>query len=324
MTTDIFALGTFSDGSHTSWTGVIRDRQVARLSDLVAGAPVRFEDLFNDWNGWVDRIAEVLLAAPTVTWISETELNVELAYRPDNLFGAGANYRRHVVELIVDKGVGGVKHLDAEARRAFGEKLMDERASTGKPFIFTAARGAIIGARDVLTVPYDTTEPDWELELAVVISRPARRVPLSQALTYVAGYTIANDITSRELVDRPDVPQMGMDWFACKSAAGYKILGPYVTPARFVSDPQDLRLRLALNGDVMQDEGSDDMIFGVARLIEFISSHTLLRPGDVIMTGSPSGNGTHYDRYLRDGDVMIGEIEGLVGHQQTRCRLESL
>ncbi|MBK8286545.1 MAG: fumarylacetoacetate hydrolase family protein [Ahniella sp.] len=120
----------------------------------------------------------------------------------------------------------------------------------------------------------------------------------------------------------PDARNLGMDWMACKSAPGFKIIGPYVTPARFVPDPQKLHIRLSLNGQVMQDEGTDDMIFGVAKLIEFVSSYVQLLPGDIIMTGSPSGNGTHYNRFLRNGDLMLGEIDGIVGAQLVRCVAE--
>ena len=133
---------------------------------------------------------------------------------------------------------------------------------------------------------------------------------------------IANDITARELVARPDVPQMGMDWMACKGAPGFKILGPYITPAKFVPDPQKLHIRLSLNDKVMQDEGTNDMIFDTAKIIAFISNYVQLHPGDAILTGSPSGNGTHYGRFLRDGDVMKGEIDGLVGAQVVRCIAE--
>src|SRR6185437_11380884 len=125
---------------------------------------------------------------------------------------------------------------------------------------------------------------------------------------YVAGYTIANDITSRERVARPDVPQMGMDWIASKGAPTYLPIGPFITPSAFAGDPQVLQVTLRLNGQTMQDESTADMIFSVARLIEFISRHAQLLPGDLVLTGSPSGNGTHYNRYLRDGDVLVGEI----------------
>jgi 2-keto-4-pentenoate hydratase/2-oxohepta-3-ene-1,7-dioic acid hydratase in catechol pathway len=241
---------------------------------------------------------------------------------PDNLFGAGANYRKHVIELIVDTGAGGVAHLSPEERRAYGEREMDQRAASGKPFVWVGLRSSLAGPEQVLVLPADITQPDWELELAVVIGKTARRVPLDQALDHVAGYTVVNDVTARELVTRSDLKNLGMDWMACKGAPGFKILGPYITPAKLVADPQKLHIRLSLNGQVMQDEGTDDMIFGVARIIEFVSTHTELRPGDVIMTGSPSGNGTHYGRYLQDGDEMRGEIDGILGVQLVRCAAE--
>jgi 2-keto-4-pentenoate hydratase/2-oxohepta-3-ene-1,7-dioic acid hydratase in catechol pathway len=260
---------------------------------------------------------------PATDWRPESEFTVHLPFMPGQLFGAGANYRKHVIDLIVAKGAGGAEHLSPEERLVWGTEFMDRRAATGFPFIWVGLHGAIAGSHDTLILPKDVTQPDWELELAVVIGKAGRRVSLADALDHVAGYTIANDVTARELVDRPDIPQMGMDWMRCKNAPGFNILGPYITPARFVPDPQKLHIRLALNGQVMQDEGTNDMIFSVARLIEFASAHTQLNPGDIIMTGSPSGNGIHHGRLLQDGDVMTGEILGLVGRQVTPCKAEN-
>jgi 2-keto-4-pentenoate hydratase/2-oxohepta-3-ene-1,7-dioic acid hydratase in catechol pathway len=199
--------------------------------------------------------------------------------------------------------------------------MMRKRAESGKPFVFTGVCSSIVGPYDPIVVPYDVQQPDWELELAAVIGKPARRVPASRALDYVAGYTIANDITSRELVARPDAPQMGMDWLASKSSPTFLPIGPYITPAASVGDPQSLQITLKLNGQVMQDESTADMIFPVARIIEFISAHVQLMPGDLVLTGSPSGNGTHYKRFIRGGDVLEGEITHL-GRQRTACVAE--
>lgn len=323
MDRKIYALGTFSDPGSLAWPGIVQDGQVLGLGALLPEAPPRLGEVFADWPVWGHRIDAAMQAPPATGWRAEAELQRHLPYKPENLFGAGANYRRHVIELIVDKGAGGLAHLDKEERRRYGTEVMDKRAATGKPFVFVGLRSGIAGPSEPLVLPYDMTEPDWELEMAVVIGKTGRRVPRERAMEYVAGYTIANDITARELVDRPDIPQMGMDWLASKSAPGFHILGPYITPARFVRDPLKLHIRLSLNGEVKQDEGTDDMIFGVPRLIEFISAHAILLPGDIIMTGSPSGNGTHYNRFLRDGDVMTGEIDGLLGTQVTPCRAEA-
>ena len=320
--TDLYALGTFTDGNGPRWPGVVRNGQVLPLARLLPDAPADLGSLFAHWPEWGDRVDAAVVAAPTDGWQRESDLVAHLPYMPENLLGAGANYRRHVIELIVDSGAGGTEHLSPEERRAYGEREMDERAASGSPFVWVALRSSVAGPARALVLPHDVTQPDWELELAVVIGKPARRVSAAEALDYVAGYTIANDITARELVTRKDLKNLGMDWMACKGAPGFKILGPYITPARFVPDPQKLHIRLSLNGDVMQDEGTDDMIFGVARLVEWVSSHTALQPGDIIMTGSPSGNGTHYNRFLQDGDEMLGEIDGLVGSQVVRCVAE--
>ncbi|MES2300831.1 MAG: fumarylacetoacetate hydrolase family protein [Pseudomonadota bacterium] len=318
----IYGLGTFSTSGSDPWPGVVCDGVVAPLVELLDDAPGDLLSLFRAWPRWSQLIDTAMVGADTRSWRPESELSVHLPYRPDNLIGSGANYRKHVIDLIVDKGAGGAQHMSKEERRIFGTELMDKRAREGKPYAFVALRSAIGGPTDELFVPYDQREPDWEIELAVVIGMRCRRVSRADAMAHVAGYTIANDITARELVDRPDIPQMGMDWLSCKSAPGFKVLGPYITPARFVADPQKLHLRLKLNGQTMQDEGTDDMIFDVARLIEFMSAHAQLEPGDIIMTGSPSGNGTHYGRFLQDGDVMVAECDGLLGAQRTTCRLE--
>lgn len=320
--TMIYALGTFSVGSSERWPGVVRDSRVVALSDLVADAPRDLFSVIKSWDNWSAKIDAAVEAADADAWRPEGQFIAHLPYMPDNLLGAGANYRKHVIELIVDSGAGGVEHLNPEERRAHGEKEMDARAASGKPFVWVGLRSSVAGPARPLVLPHDVTQPDWEFELAVVIGRRARRVSLDKALDHVAGYTMANDVTARELVMRSDLKNLGMDWMACKGAPGFKILGPYITPARFVADPQKLHIRLSLNGKVMQDEGTSDMIFGVARIVEFVSAHVELQPGDVIMTGSPSGNGTHYGRFLRDGDEMRGEIDGLVGAQVVRCVAE--
>lgn len=138
------------------------------------------------------------------------------------------------------------------------------------------------------------------------------------ALDHVAGYTIANDLTTRDLVRRTDLGAIGTDWMRSKNAPTFLPLGPWIVPAPFVADPMNLRIVLKLNGNVMQDESTSDMIFGVAQLVSYASSIVELRPSDLLLTGSPAGNGTHYNRFLRPGDVMDAEITGL-GRQLNRC-----
>lgn len=249
------------------------------------------------------------------------QLKTHAPLRPRQIFQAGANYHKHVIDLIVDGAAARDPSTNIDQVRANATQMMRERAESGKPFVFSGHYSSVIGPYDPIIVPYDVQQPDWELELAAVIGKTARRVPRSQALDYVAGYTIANDITSRELVVRPDVPQMGMDWMASKGTPTFLPIGPFITPAKFVGDPQALRITLKLNGQIMQDESTAGMIFSVARIIEFISAHVQLLPGDLVLTGSPSGNGTHYNRFIRDGDLLEGEVTGL-GCQRNPCVAE--
>lgn len=134
----------------------------------------------------------------------------------------------------------------------------------------------------------------------------------------MAGYTIVNDLTTRDRIYRRDMPRIGTDWFRGKHAPGFLPTGPWVVPADRVGDPQDLRITLTLNGDVMQNESTKDMMFGVAALVSKASQIVPLLPGDLLLTGSPAGNGIHHGRLLRAGDVMESTITGL-GVQRTAC-----
>lgn len=240
---------------------------------------------------------------------------------PRQVFCAGANYRKHVIDLIVDQAAGASRDKSPEERRVQAVKLMDERAAHGAPFVFSKPISAISGPYDPVILPRSAAQPDWELELAVIIGKPARHVRRDKALEYVAGYTIVNDITNRDLVFRKDTGAMGADWLAAKGLPSYLPTGPYLVPAPFVPDPQNLQITLKLNGQVMQNESTADMIFGVARIIEFLSTYVQLWPGDLIATGSPAGNGTHYNRFLKPGDIMEGSITGL-GVQRNECVAE--
>jgi 2-keto-4-pentenoate hydratase/2-oxohepta-3-ene-1,7-dioic acid hydratase in catechol pathway len=323
-----FSLGAFSAAGGPEFPGLVIgeevhalvgiDKQLRRQGRALRGA-VSTLSLFENWEhdfpllqAAADRLSG---GAPL------SSLHVHAPVAPRQIFCAGANYHKHVVDLVVDGAMARDPSGDRETIRAKAEQMMKQRAETGMPFVFMGAPSAVIGPFDDFEVPYDVEEPDWELELAAVIGRPCRRVSAADALSHVAGYTIANDITARELVNRPDVPQMGMDWLAAKCSPGFLPLGPFVTPAAFVGDPQRLQITFKLNGQVMQDESTADMIFGVAKIIEFISRHVRLLPGDVVLTGSPSGNGTHYGRFIQDGDVLEGAVSGL-GAQCNRCVLE--
>ena len=190
----------------------------------------------------------------------------------------------------------------------------------GTPYFFLKAQSSVTGPYDPIRLPADATEPAWELQLAVVIGRAGRHVSREQALEHVAGYTIANDITRRELLTRGvnDGRAMGLNWVLAKSSPTFLPLGPYLVPAGCIADPQDLRMRVSLNDEVVQEESTAGMLFGVSRLIEHLSTVVLLQPGDLILTGSGPGGGAHAGRFLRPGDVIEGTIFEL-GTQHNRC-----
>jgi 2-keto-4-pentenoate hydratase/2-oxohepta-3-ene-1,7-dioic acid hydratase in catechol pathway len=227
---------------------------------------------------------------------------------PRQILCLGANYRRHVIELMAAQASPETANLDMQGRRDYAAKMMDKRIQRGSPYAFIKLQSCVTGPFDPILLPPDVTEPDWELELAFVIGRPARYVSRADAMSYIAGYTVVNDVTARERIYRPDIKAIGTDWLAGKCLPTFLPMGPFIVPAAFVSDPMRLQITLKLNGEIMQDESTADMIFDIARQIEYLSSRIQLMPGDVVCTGSPAGNGAHFGRYLRDGDVMEGTI----------------
>jgi 2-keto-4-pentenoate hydratase/2-oxohepta-3-ene-1,7-dioic acid hydratase in catechol pathway len=221
-----------------------------------------------------------------------------------------------VIDIVVAEELERGAMSEGEARE-LGVKIMDERMATGEPYVFLGAVSAICGPYDDVVLPARGAQHDWELELAAVIGTGGSHIAREVALDHVAGYTIANDLTTRDLVYRPDLEAIGTDWLRAKNAPTFLPLGPWIVPARFVSDPQDLTITLSVDGTVMQDESTSDMIFDVATLVSYASTLVTLHPGDLVLTGSPAGNGMHHRRFLTDGDVMEGAITGL-GAQRNR------
>jgi 2-keto-4-pentenoate hydratase/2-oxohepta-3-ene-1,7-dioic acid hydratase in catechol pathway len=155
---------------------------------------------------------------------------------------------------------------------------------------------------------------DWEAELTAVIGRPARNVPVETALTYVAGYTVANDLSARDLTKRTPVPDSSpfkFDWLGQKNFDDACPLGPWIVPAEDISDPQNLAIKLWVNETIKQDSHTAKMIFSLAEQIAHISSRLTLHPGDLILTGTPSGVGLARKEFLKAGDVVRVWVEGV-------------
>jgi 5-carboxymethyl-2-hydroxymuconate isomerase len=219
-------------------------------------------------------------------------LKLDAPVRPSKVVAIGQNYFDHV----------------AEQNAALPER----------PIIFTKFTTTIIGAGDEIRwEPALSEQIDWEAELAVVIGRPARRVKAADAYDYVFGYTVANDVTARDL-------QKGDgQWVRGKSLDTFCPLGPWIVSRDEIAEPHGLPIRTRVNGETVQNSRTDQLIFRIPTLIEFITRAFTLLPGDIILTGTPPGVGAYRKppRFLKNGDVVTVEVEG-IGSLTNSCRTE--
>ncbi|MDU8909823.1 fumarylacetoacetate hydrolase family protein [Aestuariicoccus sp. MJ-SS9] len=188
-----------------------------------------------------------------------------------------------------------------------------------EPILFSKATSALSGPNDPVIIPRKSVKSDWEVELGIVIGAETLYVSEADALNHVAGYCIINDVSEREFqIER------GGTWMKGKGAPTFGPTGPWLVTADEVPDPQKLDLSLSLNGEVVQSSNTDDMIFSVVEIVSYMSQFMKLVPGDIIATGTPSGVGMGMkpQRFLRPGDVMELEIEGLGKQRQEAVAAE--
>jgi 2-keto-4-pentenoate hydratase/2-oxohepta-3-ene-1,7-dioic acid hydratase in catechol pathway len=248
---------------------------------------------------------------------------VRAPYRPGQVFCTGANYKKHVVGLIMgDPSMRTAEHenLSPEEIKQRVEAMMDQRAKA-LPFVFLKLPSCVVGPRDDVILPRNVEKPDWELELGVVIGRRAHHVPAAEAMDYVAGFAVVNDVTAREHIFRRDGSAIGADWLSGKCFPTFLPFGPMIVPKEQIADPYELKLTLKVNGKTYQDESTSDMMASIERQVEYLSDRVVLEPGDLICTGSPYGNGSAFGVFLKPGDLMEGTITGL-GTQRNRCVAE--
>ena len=202
--------------------------------------------------------------------------------RPSKLICIGLNYAKHAAES--------------------GMALPEE------PVVFFKATTAICGPNDNLIIPRNSVKTDWEVELAIVIGKKASYVEEANAMDYVAGYVLHNDYSEREF----QLERSGQ-WVKGKSADTFAPLGPFLATPDEISDPHNLRLWLSVNGEMVQDSNTDDLVFKIPHLIHYLSQFMTLLPGDVISTGTPFGVGLGFKPpwYLKPGDVVELGIDGL-------------
>jgi 2-keto-4-pentenoate hydratase/2-oxohepta-3-ene-1,7-dioic acid hydratase in catechol pathway len=200
-----------------------------------------------------------------------------------------------------------------------GLNYSDHAAETGakvppEPIIFMKATSAIVGPNDDVLIPRGSEKTDWEVELAFVIGKPAKYVAEAEALDYVAGYCVANDVSERAFQ-----AERSGQWTKGKSCDTFGPIGPWLVTKDEVPDPQNLKMWLSVDGKTMQDGSTKTMVYGVAFLVSYLSQFMTLLPGDVVSTGTPPGVGLGMKppRFLKPGEVMELGIEGLGTQRQT-------
>jgi 2-keto-4-pentenoate hydratase/2-oxohepta-3-ene-1,7-dioic acid hydratase in catechol pathway len=331
MPDPVFRLGTFAHAGARPFVGLVLGDQVtdvaalhgayadssfARAGRLAAGGSML--ELLGDWTR-----SFAVLQAMTAFLGSEGTASERVrpavrrldalrvlppVLRPGKMLYAAANYKEHVAEMRASKFTGGDfdKSKDAQGDKA---RL--------RAYLFLKAPSCLAGAFDDIVLPAGEHRIDWEAELAVVIGRPGRNVPAERALDHVAGFMTTNDVSCRDLTWREDRPTIRSDWLAGKSFDTFAPTGPFLVPREFVPNHDGLRVWLAVNGATKQDGNTGDMIFGTAEQIEYASRMLTLEPGDLFATGTPSGVGQGRGEFLKAGDVVECEVEGL-GRQRNR------
>jgi 2,4-diketo-3-deoxy-L-fuconate hydrolase len=244
-----------------------------------------------DLASWVDGLDEDDLAELAIP-IDEVKLLVPIA-APNKILLLAGNYAAHVIER------GGIA---AEREETFPYVFLKPPSTTlTNPF-------------DPVVIPRVSPDHvDWECELGVVIGRTCRDVEEADALEYVAGYTVVNDVTDRKFTPNPGRKlrerDKFFDWLHGKWHDTFCPMGPCILSADAAGDPQDFRIKLTVNGEVKQDGSTGQMVFPVAAVISFLSRWVTLEPGDIVSTGTPSGVGSAKGTYLKPGDVVVASID---------------
>lgn len=305
-----FALATFADSQGTDRIGlVVGDRLVdlaaASAALEIAGTapltlPAEMRTLIERWSELEERVQHVAAATatglPALTGtalpVAGARLRAPIRY-PWNLLAVAANYRAHADEM----GRAAQVDPDAEDPVFFTKSARDCIADPGEPFRIPPGRNI-----------------DWEGELAIVVGREGKDLTLENAADHIFGYTIAFDVSDRGGAGRPTNSMFPAPyWFRGKSRDGAAPMGPVIVPRAFLPNSGDLRIVTRVNGEIKQDGSTSRLIYDEAHLLRFVSSVLTLRPGDVLLTGTPDGVGVARvpPEFLRPGDVVTIEIEGI-------------
>src|SRR5688500_5260848 len=328
-----FKLGTFErDGR--PFVGIVLDESVvidfaaAHRAILIpastVAAPADMKDLIVRYDaGLRARIGDIVRAVqaagasrPAYAYeLRAVKILPPIMY-PSNMLNVAVNYREHDLEMAKLReqvpGMGAATSGAALPNTVSAPGIWERAADDTRwnPYVFMKSPSAVIADGEAIRLPPGRTRVDWECELGVVVGRPATRVPVSQAGGYIFGYTLENDVSDRG--GRGDA-RYGSDWVVSKNHDTFAPLGPFITPKEFVADPQKLKIRFVLNGQVMQEADTSFMIHTVYEQIAYVSNIMSLRPGDVIATGTPAGVGSARvpPVYYKPGDRSECSYDGI-------------
>jgi 2,4-diketo-3-deoxy-L-fuconate hydrolase len=310
-----YKLGMFQEGNRHFVGLVLDDAQVIDLSRAQNNAPASLRELIERWDanlaGELLSLAGSARQSPPAYALPLDSIRILPPLEdPDVLLMAARNYQEHAEEMANAGRTSGTSSVIDESVLVGLPGIWNREAGDQRPnpFLFPKLKSAISASGDPVILPPGRTNIDYECELVAIIGRNTRHVGLDEALDYVFGYTLMLDVSDRE--ERPD-GRYGSDWFMGKSHDTFAPSGPFVVPAEFVGDPQDLEVRYTLNGELMQNANTELMIHTVKDLVSFASQMVTLRPGDMIGTGTPGGvgEGRTPPVYFQDGDQSVCMIE---------------
>jgi len=271
--------------------GIVVGDEALDVTEFTEGAEGEFHDaidLYRRGAEWLQQLMARLESGPhikdqcrrsgSLVPLSEARLNPPVL-APGKIFAVGLNYAAHAAEQ--------------------NTRLPET------PLIFTKNVTALVGPEDVIRLPRISDKIDYEAELAVVIGREVKNISADRALDYVAGYTIMNDVTARDLQQRE------RQWARAKGLDTFAPCGPWLVTRDEIADPHSLAIELRVNGEVRQSSNTDDLIFKLPEIIEFVSQDLTLRAGDIITTGTPSGVGVFLNPpvFLKPGDRIEIDVE---------------
>jgi 2-keto-4-pentenoate hydratase/2-oxohepta-3-ene-1,7-dioic acid hydratase in catechol pathway len=297
-------LATYSKGDTVS-CAILTDNGLIDIPSAWEGGesanpPHSVKEILQKGQSCLEQLAGLNLEACKLIPLETVKLLAPIP-RPGKALALAGNYSEHIKEASMTRG--------------FNVGLSDSPRITTVPRPFLMPPTVVIGPDDVIPWPTYSKDVDYELELAIVIGKEAKAVSARNALNYVAGYTIANDVSARTVTfkkARAERPwDEFYDWLNGKWSDGFLPMGPYLLTSDEIEDVQNLNLTLSVNGQVKQNANTSQMIYPVANIVSFLSHIMTLEPGDVIATGTPSGVGLATGDYLNPGDKIECSIEKL-------------